>query len=63
MRVEKAKDIVEGCGLPKNNMVSITDTGHRMIPVAQRIHAALRLPPPYWRDLPFINKVRKVAGG
>lgn len=44
---------------PRTNRVTISDAGHPLVPVAQRVVAACRFAPPYWRHMRRLNMLRR----
>jgi len=56
----RAAEIIAGCSFPRSNMVTLTDGGHRLAPVAQRLASIAGVRPPYWRFLATISRARRV---
>lgn len=57
---ERASRILAECSFPDSSMATITDCSHPLAPVLQRMAAALGMKPPYWRNLPIINRARRI---
>jgi len=57
---QQAQDILASCSFPSANIVTLTDGGHKLAPIAQRVATMLGMKPPYWRHIPIINRVRKM---
>lgn len=57
---ERAWEILGQCSFPANNMVTLADGGHKLLPVVQRLATMLGVRPPYWRYLPLLNRARRV---
>lgn len=56
---QQASRILMESSFPWSNMITLTDCGHALAPKLQRIASALGLQPPYWRNLPAINRARR----
>lgn len=57
---QRAAEIFAASSFPSENIVTLTDCSHHLAPIVQKIAAMLGAHPPYWRNLPFINRTRRV---
>jgi anaerobic magnesium-protoporphyrin IX monomethyl ester cyclase len=57
---ERSAAILRECGFPPCNVVTLTDGGHRLAPMVQRVASMLGVRPPFWRYLPAINRARRL---
>ncbi|MHB0938947.1 MAG: B12-binding domain-containing radical SAM protein [Armatimonadota bacterium] len=57
---QRAREILAESGFPSLHYTTLHDGGHRLLPIVHRVlvHAGLR--PPYWRHLPWLNRIRRV---
>lgn len=60
LSLQRARDILSDIAFPSANMVTLTDSGHRLAPVVQRVATLLGARPPYWRHIPLINRARRL---
>ncbi|MHB9025491.1 MAG: B12-binding domain-containing radical SAM protein [Armatimonadota bacterium] len=56
----RCREVIEGCGFPRVNMVTLHDGEHQLIPAVQRVAVLLGLRPPFWRYIPWLNRLQWV---
>lgn len=57
---QRAREILAGAKFPSANFSTLSDGGHPLAPLAQRLAAAVGARPPYWRHLRLINRTRRL---
>ncbi|MHB9130173.1 MAG: B12-binding domain-containing radical SAM protein [Armatimonadota bacterium] len=57
---ERAKAMLASSGFPSLRFITLHDSSHCLLPIVQRLIAQTGLRPPYWRHIPWLNRLRRL---
>ncbi|HEX2949173.1 MAG TPA: hypothetical protein VHV83_06345 [Armatimonadota bacterium] len=56
----RARTLLADSGFPSLHFVTLHDSVHWLLPTVQRVMTHMGLPPPYWRHIPRLNRLRRL---